>query len=360
MIETDALVIGAGPVGLFQVFELGLLELGAQVVDALPVAGGQCAELYPDKPIYDIPSLPVCSGRELTDRLLRQVAPFKPAFHLGHEVRTLQRQDDGRWRVETSAAGPTFLARAVVIAAGVGAFVPRSLKLPGLDAFAGTQLLHHIDSPERLAGQRVVVVGGDEAAVTQALALAGRAHGALQPVAPAQAPLRAAEVTLLHRRDKLDIPAALAETPQAACAAGTLRFVAGQIGSFETEAGRLARVMVDRADGTTETLALDALLVLLGLSPRLGPVAQWGLAMQRKQLIVDPATFETSEPGIFAVGDVITYPGKRKLIVCGFHEATLAAYGISDRLHPGQPTPLEYTTSSTRLQRLLGVGAPTG
>ena len=139
MIETDALVIGAGPVGLFQVFELGLLELGAQVVDALPVAGGQCAELYPDKPIYDIPSLPVCSGRELTDRLLRQVAPFKPAFHLGHEVRTLQRQDDGRWRVETSAAGPTFLARAVVIAAGVGAFVPRSLKLPWLDAFAGTQ-----------------------------------------------------------------------------------------------------------------------------------------------------------------------------------------------------------------------------
>jgi thioredoxin reductase (NADPH) len=362
LIETDALVIGAGPVGLFQVFELGLLELGAQVVDALPMPGGQCAALYPDKPIYDIPSLPVCSGGELTERLLRQVEPFKPVFHLGHEVQALQRQDDGRFRVETAAAGPSFLARAVVIAAGVGAFVPRTLKLPGLDAFAGTQLLHRVASPTRLAGQRVVVVGGDEAAVTQALALAGGGQAA-DPSAPTgHAPSRAAEVTLLHRRDKLDIPAALAEALHAACAAGMLRFVAGQIGSFDAENGRLngrlVRVTVDRADGGTETLALDALLVLLGLSPRLGPIAQWGLAMQRKQLVVDTATFETTEPGIFAVGDVITYPGKRKLIVCGFHEATLAAYGISERLR-GEPAQLEYTTSSSRLQRLLGVSTPT-
>lgn len=344
-VETDALVIGAGPVGLFQVFELGLLELRAHVVDVLPVVGGQCAELYPDKPIYDIPALAATTGHELAQRLHRQTAPFGPVYHLGQEVDSLQRQEDGRWRVGTSE-GQQFLARGVVIAAGVGAFKPRRLAVEGLSRFEGTQLAYRVDDPAAHAGREVVIVGGDEGAVEQALRLSD------------DGPARPARITLIHRRDRLEAGADALEAFRARCAAGALHFVVGQITGFEAEAERLTHVAVTDPDGQTRPWPVDDLRVLLGLSPKLGPIAHWGLAMARKQLVVDTATFETDQPGVYAVGDIVTYPGKRKLIVSGFHEATLAAYGLSERLR-GAPTLLQYTTTSPRLHRLLGVTRPT-
>ena len=341
-LETDAVVIGAGPVGLFQVFQLGLQGLHVHVVDALPHAGGQCAELYADKPIYDIPGIAVCSGSELVQRLQQQIAPFAPHWHLGQQVAQLAVQDDGRFLLTTSA-GTQLLARAVCIAAGVGAFVPRTLKLPGLDAYEGSQLRYRLDEGTCLAGQRVVVHGGDEPAVAQAIACA-----------TAQEVQRPASTTLQHRRDVFEAPPALLEQLQALRAAGRIEVAIGMASGIVEEQGRLAALELTTPEGNTQHLPLDLLLVRLGLLPRLGPLADWGLALERKQLQVDTAGFATSVPGIHAVGDINTYPGKRKLIVCGFHEATLAAFAIAERL-AGQKIPLEYTTSSARLQQRLGV-----
>ena len=341
----DAVVIGAGPVGLFQVFELGLLDVRAHVIDALEQPGGQCIELYPDKPIYDIPGLPRCSGRELVVRLMQQARPFEPVFHLGQQVAALQRQDDGRFLVQTSR-GTRLLARAVVIAAGVGAFQPRTLKFEGLERFEGTQLLHRVTDPAQLAGRHVLVVGGEDAALEAAL------------VGAQEGPHRAASVTLVHRRDTFNADPQTLERVQALRAQGRIDFIAGQLSGVVETGGRLSAVHVACSDGTNRTVALDRLFVCLGLSPKLGPIASWGLAMERKQLVVGTETFETSEPGVFAVGDINTYPGKKKLIVCGFHEATLAAFGVSARLFPNQQQPLQYTTTSPRLHRLLGVDTP--
>lgn len=342
-IETDALVVGAGPVGLFQVFELGLQEIRCQVVDALPEAGGQCIELYPDKPIYDIPGIARCSGRELTARLLEQIRPLGAAFHFGQLVSGLRRRDDGRFDVETSS-GTRFVATTVVIAAGVGAFQPKRLKLDGLERFEGTQLHYRAPSPEALAGREVVVVGGADAALEAAAAWA----------AP-DAPQRPASVTLVHRRDAFQAGPALVARVQALRDAGQLRFVAGQPSGFGVEQARLATLALLDPEGDTQALPLDALVVLQGLSPKLGAVADWGLEIERKQLVVDPARFETREPGLFAVGDIVTYPGKRKLIVCGFHEATLAAFAAAPYVHPERPVQLLYTTTSPRLHKVLGV-----
>ena len=346
-LHTDAIVIGAGPVGLFQVFQLGLQGLRTHLIDALPHPGGQCAELYADKPIYDIPGIQVCTGQELTERLLGQISPFAPHWHLGQQVDTVQALPTGGLRVGT-AQGTQLQARAVFIATGVGAFVPRTLKLPGLDAYEGGQLLYRLDESTRLAGQRVVVHGGDEPAVQQAIACA---------TAPeAQRP---AHTTLQHRRDVFDAPPALLEQLQALRAAGRIEVAIGMANSIVEEAGHLTALELATPEGTPLRLPLDLLLVRLGLVPRLGPVAEWGLALERKQLVVDPATFATNVPGIYAVGDAITYPGKRKLILSGFHEATLAAFGAAEWL-AGHKLPLEYTTSSARLQAYLGVGAAGG
>jgi thioredoxin reductase (NADPH) len=341
----DAVVIGAGPVGLFQVFELGLLDIRAHVIDTLEQPGGQCIELYPDKPIYDIPGLPRCTGRELVERLMQQARPFEPVFHLGQQVAALRRQADGRFLVQTSR-GQRLMARAVVIAAGVGAFQPRTLKLEGLERFEGTQVLYRASDPTQWAGRHVLVVGGEDAALEAALAAAQ------------DGPHRAASVTLVHRRDVFNAAPPTLTRVQALRAEGRIAFIAGQITGVVEAGGRLNAVQVGCSDGTDRTVALDRLLVCLGLSPKLGPIADWGLAMQRKQLVVDTEAFETSEPGIFAVGDINTYPGKKKLIVCGFHEATLAAFGVSARLFPDHQAPLQYTTSSPRLHRLLGVDMP--
>ena len=344
MEKTDAVVIGAGPVGLFQIFQLGLQGLSCHVIDALPHAGGQCAELYGDKPIYDIPGIKVCTGQELTDRLLEQIVPFAPQWHLGEQASVLAPQPNGGFLVETSS-GTQLHARAVFIAAGVGAFLPRALKLPGLEAFEGTQLRYGLDEGENLAGQHLVVHGGGEHAVATAITCA---------TAPEH--LRPSRVTLHHRRDVFDAPPAVLDQLRVLRVAGRIEVAIGVASGIEQAAGHLSALMLTTSEGKLLRVPLDRLLVRLGLVPRLGPIADWDMALERKQIVVDPTTFATSVPGIYAVGDAITYPGKRKLIVSGFHEATLAAFGAAEWL-AGQKLPLEYTTSSARLQSLLGVGA---
>jgi thioredoxin reductase (NADPH) len=332
-IETDALIIGAGPVGLFQAFQLGLLEISCHIVDALPRAGGQCVELYGDKPIYDIPGTPVTTGRGLAESLLQQIAPFKPGLHLGEQIATMERQGDERLLLRT-AQGSAFLARTVFIAAGVGAFVPKRIAIEGIERFEGSRLFYHPDSLDRFAGQTVAVQGGDDAALETALALAGHA----------------AQVTLLHRRDAFQAEEATVTALRARIAAGAIRLVIGQPVAFDG-----SQLQVTTPDAQSVTLALDALIGCLGISPRLGPIADWGLELERKQVPVDTQQFQTRERGVFAIGDINTYPGKKKLIVCGFHEATLAAWGATGIVFPGRSVPLQYTTTSTRLHALLGV-----
>jgi len=347
-IQTDALIIGAGPAGLFQVFELGLREISAQVVDALPFAGGQCVELYGDKPIYDIPALPACTGRELTERLLRQIEPFAPTFHFDQLVSHVAHRDGGRFEVRTRA-GLEFDCGAIVLSAGVGAFVPRTLKVAGLDAFEGRQLFHRADlvPPGALAGRQVVISGAGD----QALAFATRLCEAVARGA-SDAPAR---VTLVHRRDAFEAADDRVAAFRAACTAGTLQFVAGQATGIAVDGDHLAALTLLDATGATLSLPVDTLVVLQGLSPKLGPLADWGLALERRQVLVDTARFATSVTGLFAIGDVVHYPGKQRLILSAFHEATLAAAGVAGHLRPGDDGPLEYTTSSPRIHRLLGV-----
>jgi thioredoxin reductase (NADPH) len=346
-IDTDALVIGAGPVGLFQVFELGLLGIHAHVIDALPYPGGQCIELYPDKPIYDIPGTPRTTGRELVDRLLAQIKPFGADFHLGQQVSTLQAQADGRFGVATTG-GQRFLAKTVFLAAGVGAFLPRQLKVDGLAAFLGSQLFYHVADAAAFAGRHLVIVGGEDTALDWAAAFAQ------------DGPQRAASVTLVHRRDGFQAEPANIARLRALCEAGRMQFQVGQVTGIEQAGGRLSAVQVTAPDAGTRAVPLDALLVLQGLSPRLGPIADWGLDLERKQVRVDTEQYATSVPGIFAVGDINTYPGKKKLILCGFHECTLAAFGAAARLFPGQPVQLQYTTTSPRLHQRLGLEGGAG
>lgn len=333
-IETDALVIGAGPVGLFQAFQLGLLEISCHIVDALPQAGGQCVALYGDKPIYDIPGTPVTTGRALAASLLQQNAPFQPQFHFGEQVATLAREADGRLLLGTSV-GRQFLAKTVFIAAGVGAFVPKRIALEGIERFEGESLFYHPESLDGFAGQIVVVNGGDDVALETAIALTRIAQ----------------QVTLLHRRDGFQADATAVADMRALVAEGRLALQIGQPTGFDG-----THLQVTTPEAHVVELPLDALVACLGISPRLGPIADWGLELERKQVPVDTAKFETRARGVFAVGDINTYPGKKKLIVCGFHEATLAAWAATEIVFPGKSVPLQYTTTSTRLHTLLGVG----
>jgi thioredoxin reductase (NADPH) len=344
-IETDALIIGAGPVGLFQVFELGLLEIKAHVVDSLAAVGGQCSELYPDKPIYDIPAVPVCTGRELTESLLAQIKPFGATFHLGQTVQTVAPQDDGRFLVETSR-DVRFLARTLFIAAGVGAFESRPLRVPDIEKFAGTQLFYRVQNPAAFAGKNLVIAGGGDSALDWALYFAqDDAH-------------RAGGLILLHRRDGFRAAPASVARMHELCAQRQMRFLVGQVAGFAEAEGKLTAIQVMGADGVTQQVPLDALLVFFGLSPRLGPIANWGLDIERKQVKVNTETFESNIPGIYAVGDINTYPGKKKLILSGFHEAALAAFGAAARIFPDKAIRLQYTTTSPRLHKVLGVESP--
>ena len=341
-IETDAVIIGAGPVGLFQVFELGLLEIKAHVIDSLPEVGGQCIELYPDKPIYDIPAIPVCTGRELTNNLLKQIEPFGAQFYLGQEVTQLERQADGRLLVSTSQ-GNHFLSKTVFIAGGVGAFQPRTINLDGIDAFVGKQVFYHVKNPEQFSGKRVVICGGGDAALDWAIHFSDIAS----------------KVTLIHRRDDFKAAPKSIARMRELCANSQMELLIGQVTGYEVKNDLLAEITFTNIDGESKQIPLDDLLVFYGLSPKLGPIAEWGLNIDRKQICVDTEKFETSIPGIYAVGDINVYPGKKKLILSGFHEAALAAFAAAAYLNPEKQIQLQYTTTSPKLHKALGVKSPT-
>ena len=337
-IVTEVVVIGAGPCGLFQVFELGLLGIGAHVVDSLQHAGGQCAELYPDKPIYDIPALPVCGAQELVDRLVQQIKPFKPQLHLGQEVMEFAPTADGRFRVRTTL-GTTFDAGAVVIAAGLGSFQPRRIGLEGAQAFEGSAIQYRVKNASQLHGKRLVVFGGGDSAHDWTLELTPKSRS----------------LALVHRRAEFRAaPASVAKMRELA-AAGRMRYFEALPASLIVESGALRGINIKAADGTVQALEADQLLVFFGLHPKLGPIAAWGLELEKKALKVDTEKFQTSLPGVFAVGDINTYPGKKKLILSGFHEAALAAFAIQHHLYPQKKQFLQYTTTSPIMHQRLGV-----
>ena len=350
-IEADVLVVGGGPVGLFQVFELGLLGMTAHLVDALPHAGGQCIELYPDKPIYGIPAVVETTGRHLIETLLIQIKPFKPQFHLSQQVSTIEKREDGRFFVQTTNKS-NFVVKTIVIAAGLGAFVPKKIALSSLVPYTNTQLFYHLSPNANFAGDDVVVLGGEDAALRTAISLANTRSNTPK------------SITLIHRRDIFTEEHAAKSTDVAMvrrlAAAGKLQLRIGQVVDIKDQHQdeinhQLTHVQISNVEGQVETLPVDILLVYLGISPRLGPISDWGLEIERHQIKVNPATSETSQPGIFAVGDICAYPGKKKLIHCGFHECTMAAFAVAAIVFPDTPTLLQYTTTSPLMHQRLGV-----
>lgn len=340
-IHTDVVIVGAGPCGLFQVFELGLLGLRCEVLDSLPRAGGQCVELYPDKPIYDIPAVPVCTGQELTDRLLEQIRPFGAGLHLGEVVTEVVRDPtSGRFRV-VSSARTVFDAGAVVIAGGVGSFQPRRLDVSGIERHEGRRVHYRVGDPGAFAGSDVVILGGGDSALDWALTLTRHARSVL----------------LIHRRAEFRAAPASVQKLFAMREEGLADVLIGTVRELIERDGELMGVRVLCGDGVTRSVELDQLLVFFGLHPKLGPIADWGLEIAKKQIPVDTEKFQTSVPGIFAVGDVNTYAGKKKLILSGFHEAALAAFAIKELLEPGRKVHLQYTTTSPVMHRRLGVAA---
>ncbi len=345
-LAAEAVIIGAGPVGLFQIFELGLLGIKAHIIDSLGQVGGQCTELYPDKPIYDIPALPVCGAQELIDRLLEQAKPFNATFHLGQEVTEVKPLPDGRILVATSA-GTRLSAGAVVIAAGVGSFQPRRLGVPGIEEFEGSGVHYRVKAAAEFHGRDLVICGGGDSALDWTLALCGKAR----------------TVTLVHRRPEFRAAPASVARMRELVAAGRMQLVEGHVAAVhgERHAGksRLSGVVLQTNQGTTTLqIAADHVLAFFGLHPKLGPIAEWGLELERKALKVDTEKFQTSVPGIFAIGDINTYPGKKKLILSGFHEAALAAFAIQHHLFPEKRQFLQYTTTSPIMQKRLGVASP--
>ena len=338
IIETDALIIGAGPCGIFQVFELGLLGVKSHVLDSLPVAGGQCAELYPDKPIYDIPGIPVCSGEELVELLIKQIEPFDATFHLGEEVIALAPQDDGTF-VVTTAKEKVFHTKTVFVAGGVGSFQPRKVRLDGLEAFEASSVFYRVRNPGKLAGKNLVILGGGDSALDWTLALAEKARS----------------LTLVHRRPEYRGAPASVEQMRKLRDKGKVTEFEGKISDFSDDGGRLTAVTITAASGEDIDLPVDALLVFFGLAPKLGPIAEWGLDLNRKTVNVDTEKFETNIPGIFAIGDINYYPGKKKLILSGFHEAALAAFAAKALIEPGKKVHLQYTTTSPIMHKRLGV-----
>ena len=337
LIETDALIIGAGPCGLFAVFELGLLDIKSHVVDILDKVGGQCAELYPEKPIYDIPALPVVTGQELTDRLMEQIKPFGPTFHLGQRIDALSREADGRFRLTTDR-GQVFVAKVVVIAAGGGSFTPKRPSLEGIEAYEGASVFYSVRRMKDFADQDVLIVGGGDSALDWTLNL--------QPIARS--------LTLLHRRDDFRGAPHSVDKMRALVASGDMRLLIGQATALHGADGRLERVTVKTKEGE-EQVACTRMLPFFGLTMKLGPVADWGLNLEENLIPVDTEKFETSVPGIFAIGDINTYPGKLKLILSGFHEAALMSQAAHRIVYPDKKLLFQYTTSSSSLQKKLGV-----
>ena len=327
--------------GLFAVFELGLLDIKAHLVDILDRPGGQCTELYPEKPIYDIPGLPVVTGQELTNRLMEQIKPFGPVFHPGERVDALKRVDGGFEAV--TDAGTIFLAKVVIIAAGGGSFTPKRPPLAGIEAFEDKSVFYAVRKMDAFRGKNVVIVGGGDSALDWALNL--------EPVAKS--------VTLIHRRREFRASPNSVNKMRALEAEGRLKFVLGQVMKLHGEGGELRSLTVrGPVDGGPEQefeIAAEWLLPFFGLTMKLGPVADWGLNLHENLIPVGTEKFETSEPGIFAIGDINWYPGKLKLILCGFHEAALMAQAAHRYVYPDKRAVFQYTTSSSNLQKKLGI-----
>ena len=336
-IETDALIVGAGPCGLFAVFELGLLDIKCHLVDILDRPGGQCAELYPEKPIYDIPALPIVTGQELVDKLMEQIKPFDPKFHFSQRVDTLKKEADGRFRVTTDAE-QVFIAKTVIIAAGGGSFTPKRPPLPGIEAYEGKSVHYAVRKMDVFRGQDVMIVGGGDSALDWTLNL--------QPLART--------LTLVHRRDDFRAAPHSVEKMRALVAEGKVRLMIGQVTALDGRDGQLASATVKTKDGDVP-VACTAMLPFFGLTMKLGPVADWGLNLNENLIPVDTEKFETSTPRIFAIGDINTYPGKLKLILSGFHEAALMAQAAHRYVFPDKKVLFQYTTSSSSLQKKLGV-----
>jgi len=336
--STDVIIIGAGPVGLFAVFQLGLAKLKAHLVDILDKPGGQCAELYPEKPIYDIPGLPVCTGQELTGRLLEQIAPFEPVFHLGEMAASLDKTPGGRWRLTTDA-GTVLTAPVLVIAAGGGSFVPKRPPIPGIEAYEGKSVFYAVRRIEDFRGRRLVIAGGGDSALDWTVNLEAVAS----------------ELTLVHRRPEFRAAPATVAKMRELEAQGLVKFETGQPSELKGADGQLEAVTIKRQDGTLFDIEADRLLPFFGLTMKLGPIADFGLNLNENLIPVDTEKFETGTNAIFAIGDINAYPGKLKLILSGFHEAALMAQAAHRYVHPDKVLRFQYTTSSSELQRLLKV-----
>lgn len=337
-ITTDVVIIGAGPCGLFAVFELGLLDMKCHLIDILDKPGGQCAELYPEKPIYDIPALPVVTGQDLTDRLLEQAAPFGPEYHYNEMVEEIQKLEDGSFRVKTDG-GLVFEAKVIVIAAGGGSFQPKKPPIPGIEAYEGTSVFYAVKRMDAFRGKNILISGGGDSALDWTINL--------QPIAKS--------MQLIHRRDGFRAAPDSVNKMHALVEEGKMQFHLGQITALHGDNGQLTGVTAKGNDGKDYEIECDTLLPFFGLTMKLGPVANWGLNLHENLIAVDTEKFQTSEPGIYAIGDINTYPGKLKLILSGFHEAALMAQAAFKYANPGAKVTFQYTTSSTSLQKKLGV-----
>lgn len=336
--QTDAAIIGAGPCGLFAVFELGLNDIKCHLVDILDRPGGQCAELYPEKPIYDIPAVPMCTGTELTERLLEQIKPFNPQFHFGQMAESLTKLPDGRWRLTTDA-GTVIEAKIVVIAAGGGSFMPKRPPIKGIEDYEGKSVFYAVRKKETFRDKTLVIAGGGDSALDWALNL--------QPIAK--------RITLVHRRDEFRASPDSVGKMRALVAEGKMDLKIGNFTEISGANGQISGIkLVDDAKNVQD-IACDSLLAFYGLTMKLGPVANFGIALQDNLIPVNTADFETSEPGVFAIGDINSYPGKMKLILSGFHEAALMAKKAFAYIHPDKRYRFQYTTSSSDLKGKLGV-----
>ena len=340
-IQTDVIVIGAGPCGLFCAFELGLLDMKCHFVDILDRPGGQCAELYPEKPIYDIPAYPVITGQELTDRLMEQIEPFNPTFHFQQMAEALEKTPDGKWRMTTDI-GTVIEATCVVIAAGGGSFMPKKPPIPGIEEYEGTSVFYSVREIKKFADKRLVIVGGGDSALDWTLNL--------EPLAKSLA--------LVHRRDQFRAAPDSVGKMRALVDDDKMNFEMGQSKELVGENGQLEAVIVEDKEKNRTTIECDCLLPFFGLTMKLGPIANFGLNLHENLIPVDTEKFETSTEGIFAVGDINTYPGKLKLILSGFHEAALMSRQAFRYVHPDARLKFEYTTSSSSLQKKLDVNEP--
>jgi thioredoxin reductase (NADPH) len=337
-IETDVVIIGAGPAGLFAVFELGLLDLKCHLIDILDRPGGQCTELYPEKPIYDIPALPIVTGQELVDRLMEQIAPFKPGFHFGEMANALQRQADGRWKLITDT-GKEFLAPVIVIAAGGGSFVPKRPPIPGIEAYEGTSVFYAVRKMDQFRGRDILIAGGGDSALDWTLNLA--------PIAKS--------LTLVHHRDGFRAAQHSVNQMRELVDAGKVKFHVASVKALHGNNGQLEAVTLQGADKSEWRQDTNAFLPFFGLTMKLGPIAEFGLNLHENLIPVDTAKFETSTPGLFAIGDINTYAGKLKLILSAFHEAALVSQAAFRIARPNEKLRFQYTTSSSNLQKKLGV-----